>query len=261
MVIGLTSSSFCINNSLVQFYNENCLVGMKKIPDKSIDMVLCDLPYGTTACKWDSVIPFEPLWKQYKRIVKNNGAIVLFGSEPFSTKLRASNLQMYKYDWVWVKNTATGFLTVRTQPMRKYENVMVFSFGTVANGSKRNMKYYPQGLIEINENKKVKKKPSYIGNRPNQDGKDYIKKYTNYPANILQFAKDNPSLHPTQKPVKLLEYLINTYTLEGETVLDNCFGSGSTAVACVNTNRNFIGYELEEKYYNIAIDRLLQLKE
>lgn len=229
---------------------------MKRIEDKSIDMILCDLPYGTTACKWDTIIPFEPLWEQYERIIKDDGAIVLFGNEPFSTKLRHSNLKMYKYDWKWIKGHSTGFQTVKTQPLRKYEDVAVFSKGTIATGSKRNMKYFPQGLEALNKIKKVGKKPQYIGARPNQEGKEYIAKYTNYPINLLSFKRDKDKLHPTQKPVALLEYLIKTYTNKGETVLDNCIGSGTTAIACLNTNRNYIGFELDKQYFDLANERV-----
>lgn len=234
----------------------DCLELMKEIPDSSIDMILCDLPYGTTACKWDTVIPFEPLWEQYKRIIKDNGAVVLFGSEPFSSALRSSNFKLYKYDWKWIKEGSTGFQTVKTQPMRKYEDIMIFSKGTIASGSPRNMKYNPQGLVEINKTKKVGKKPQYIGDRPNQEGKEYVAKYTNYPVNLLEFSRDKNTVHPTQKPVALLEYLIKTYTNEGDVVLDNCMGSGSTCVACVNTNRHYIGFELDPQYYDIACKRL-----
>ena len=234
----------------------DCLELMKDIPDKSIDMILCDLPYGTTECKWDSVIPFEPLWEQYNRIIKDNGAIVLFGSEPFSSALRSSNFQLYKYDWKWIKEGSTGFQTVKTQPMRKYEDIMIFSKGTIASCSPRNMKYNPQGLVEINKTKKVGKKPQYIGDRPNQEGKEYVAKYTNYPVNLLEFSRDKNTVHPTQKPILLLEYLIKTYTNEGDVVLDNCMGSGSTCVACVNTNRHYIGFEKEPKYFDIACKRL-----
>ena len=229
---------------------------MKEIPDSSVDMILCDLPYGTTACKWDTVIPFADLWKHYDRIIKDNSAIVLFGSEPFSSALRSSNFQLYKYDWKWIKDSPTGFQTVKTQPMRKYEDIMIFSKGTIASGSSRNMKYNPQGLVLINKKRKVNKKPKYIGDRPNQDGKEYVAKYTNYPVNLLEFPRDKNRLHPTQQPVELLEYLIKTYSNNGETVLDNCMGSGSTGVACMNTGRKFIGIELDSKYFNIAESRI-----
>ena len=234
----------------------DCLELMQNIENESIDLILCDLPYGTTSCKWDVIIPFDKLWEQYNRIIKDNGAIVLFGSEPFSTKLRISNFKMYKYDWKWIKESPTGFQLVKTQPMRKYEDIMIFSKGTIANGSKRNMKYYPQNLIEINKIKKVKKKPEYLGTRSKQEGKTYVAKYTNYPINLLHFRRDKNKFHPTQKPVGLLEYLIKTYTNENDIVLDNCMGSGSTGVACVNTNRKFIGIEKNEKYFEIAKQRI-----
>lgn len=229
----------------------DCLELIKEIPDRSIDMILCDLPYGTTACKWDSVIPFEPLWEQYKRIIKDNGAIVLFGSEPFSTELRHSNLKMYKYDWIWDKKIPSGMSYARFQPMRQTENVSVFCNGKTV--------YNPQ---MVKRDKPIKKGGNkYSPSAPIQackEGKDFKKTYEyKNPTNLIVFDKIRKgSLHPTQKPIALLEYLIKTYTNEGETVLDNCMGSGSTGVACVNTNRNFIGYELNEEYFNIAQNRL-----
>lgn len=244
----------------------DCLEVMKTIPDKSIDMILCDLPYGTTACKWDLVIPFEPLWEQYNRIIKDNGAIVLFGSEPFSSKLRMSNLKNYKYDWVWVKNTSGGFATAKKRPMKYHENISVFF--------KKQPTYNPQ-MQEYSESTKKRFKDGEKVNRIKQ-----LENSTNlvqgglsfagekaidysqgkYPESV-QFFKSVPNsnnvrCHPTQKPVELLEYLIKTYTNEGETVLDNCMGSGSTGVACKNTNRDFIGIELDEKYFNIAKSRI-----
>lgn len=170
--------------------NGDCLEIMKQIPDHSVDMILCDPPYGTTDCKWDNIIDFNSMWKCINRIVKKKGAVVLFGNEPFSSSLRMSNIENYKYDWKWIKNSPTGFQTVKTQPMRKYEDIMVFSDGTVATGSKRNMFYYPQGLIEINKTKKVGRKPEYMGQRPNQEEKEYIAKYSNYPVNLLEFNRE-----------------------------------------------------------------------
>lgn len=242
---------------MIDLRNGDCLELMKDIPDKSIDMILCDLPYGTTACKWDVVIPFESLWEQYNRIIKDNGAIVLFGSEPFSSKLKCSNLNLFKYDWIWKKSRTVGFLNAKNAPLKDYEIISVFSKGTTANGSKKNMKYYPQGLIEINKPKKSVKQTNdtIVGNRPSRN-KDYIAKYTNYPKAIIQFNNERKQLHPTQKPVPLLEYLIKTYTNENEIVLDNCMGSGSTGVACLNTNRNFIGIELDKEYFEIAKNRI-----
>ncbi len=232
----------------------DCLELMKDIPDKSIDMILCDLPYGTTACKWDVVIPFEPLWEQYNRIIKDNGAIVLFGSEPFSSKLRFSNLKKYKYDWVWnKKNSGTGLLA-KYQPLKVTENIMVFG--------KNKVNYYP---IMSKVDKVVNRKKFANKNMGEHLGNTILKRKQDtgyrYPKNILEFYKDTKNqhqkkYHPTQKPVALLEYLIKTYTNENETVLDNCMGSGSTGVACINTNRNFIGIELDDKYFNIAKERI-----
>jgi site-specific DNA-methyltransferase (adenine-specific) len=230
----------------------DCLELMKEIPDKSIDLILCDLPYGQTACKWDSVIPFESLWKQYKRIIKDNGAIVLFGSEPFSSELRHSNLQMYKYDWIWEKPQGVNFAQFNHMPMSVYETISVFGNFGLSKNAKIQPIYNPQGVIEINKPKKAK---TYSEHRPTSNNKDHIQKFSNYPRQIIQF-KAARGFHPTQKPVALLEYLIRTYTNEGDTVLDNCMGSGSTGVACINENRNFIGYELNEEYFNIAQNRL-----
>jgi len=232
---------------LNKIYNEDCLEGMKRIPTKSVDMILCDLPYGTTACKWDTIIPFEPLWGQYKRIIKDDGAIVLFGSEPFSSKLRMSNLKLYKYDWIWNKTTFANQMCAKFQPLKIQENISVFS--------KKKHIYHPQGLLEIN---KITKQGSKItdNNRGGVRKTEYFQQYTNYPRNILEFKLDKQKLHSTQKPVALFEYLIKTYTDEGETVLDNCIGSGTTAIACINTKRNYIGFELDTSYYNIANKRI-----
>lgn len=221
----------------------DCLEKMKEIPDKSVDMILCDLPYGTTACKWDTIIPFKPLWEQYNRIVKPNGAIVLFGSEPFSTLLRYSNLKMYKYDWIWNKKIAGNPFIAKHQPLKTFENIIVFSKGK--------LKYNPQ-MTTGKMRKKGGGKSKLFNVECTSNTNDLY-----YPVAILEFsnAKRN-QLHPTQKPVALLEYLIKTYTNEGETVLDNCMGSGSTGVACLNTNRSFIGIELDENYFNIANERI-----
>lgn len=234
----------------IQIKQGDCLELMKEIPDESIDMILCDLPYGTTACKWDTVIPFDKLWEQYKRIIKDNGAICLFGSEPFSTELRHSNLKMYKYDWIWDKKIPSGMSYARFQPMRQTENISVFCKGKTV--------YNPQ---MIKRDKPIKGGGMSKGETTNNQKLVALHKTYDYknPINILVFDKIRKgSLHPTQKPVALLEYLIKTYTNEGETVLDNCMGSGSTGVACINTNRNFIGYELDEHYFQIAKERLEQ---
>lgn len=245
----------------MQLFQGDCLIEMKNIPDKSIDMILCDLPYGTTECKWDVVIPFEPLWEQYNRIIKMHGCIALFGQEPFSSYLRMSNIRQYKYDWIWIKNGNSGdFAMAKNKPLSKHESIVCFSKASFGNGAKNRMNYNPQDLIKI-EPKIVNKKEGGISTPHRPGRKEKIKtfttEHTNYPSTILSFNKDK-GLHPTQKPVALLEYLIKTYTLEGETVLDNTMGSGSTGVACVNTNRNFIGIELDKNYFTIAKERIEQ---
>lgn len=229
----------------VQLYNGDCLAVMPWLPDGCADMILCDLPYGTTACKWDTIIPFEPLWEQYKRLIKPNGAIVLFGSEPFSSNLRLSNLKWYRYDWVWEKSNSTGFQLANKRPLKKHENISVFY--------KNLPSYNPQGVVKYDR----KNRRSYVGeNWAEMKANCYIQKYTNYPTSILRFSYDKEKVHPTQKPVALLEYLIRTYTNEGETVLDNTMGSGSTGVACMNTGRNFIGIELDPGYFETAKNRI-----
>lgn len=238
----------------------DCLELMKDIPDGSVDMILCDPPYGTTACKWDTIISFETMWELYERIIKNNGAICLFGCEPFSSKLRLSNLDMYKYDWYWKKSRVSGFTNAKLKPLKDVETISVFSKGKTSNGNSNNMVYFPQGLIEINKTVTSYKrneadKEGHKFDRPSHRG-TYVQQFTNYPKQLLEFSSESKTQHPTQKPVALLEYLIKTYTNEGDVVLDNCMGSGSTGVACVNTNRNFIGIELNEEYFNIAKERI-----
>ena len=234
---------------LNKIYNEDCLEGMKLIDDKSVDMILCDLPYGTTQCKWDTIIPFKPIWEQYNRIVKDKGAIVLFGAEPFSSTLRMSNIKYYKYDWKWVKQRGTGHLNAKRQPMRNNEDILVFY--------KNQCLYNPQGIIEgkFNNNRPAKGKES--SKLYNKENTIPVSTKGNYPLNTLYFDKICINqLHPTQKPVELCEYLIRTYTNENELVLDNCIGSGTTAIACINTNRNYIGFELDSTYFDLANKRI-----
>lgn len=234
----------------VKLIHGDCLEKMKLIPDKSIDMILCDLPYGTTACKWDSVIPFDKLWEQYERIIKDNGAIVLFGSQPFTSALIMSNIKLFKYCWVWNKRKAGNIFLVKYQPMKIHEDIVVFS--------KKTHKYNP---IKVPRDK-IKRSKNYgtgeaMGGNREKENKVY--EYTDKnPVSIIEVsnAVQKGKLHPTQKPVALLEYLIRTYTNEYETVLDNCMGSGSTGVACVNTNRDFIGIELDKNYFDIAKERI-----
>jgi site-specific DNA-methyltransferase (adenine-specific) len=242
--------------------NGNCLDLMSDIDDKSIDMILCDLPYGTTACKWDSVIPFEQLWAHYKRIIKDNGAIVLTASQPFTSALVMSNIKMFKYEWIWVKNRVTGFANAKKRPLKNYEDILIFSNGTP--------RYHPQGLEKID--KIVKNGKSVGGNtmRPSIEsdqgkgrlrtvGESYLQEFTSYPRQVITNVKEgHKKEHPTQKPVALFEYLIKTYTNEGELVLDNCAGSGTTAIACLRTNRNYILIEQETKYCDIANKRIAE---
>ncbi|MDQ0154960.1 DNA-methyltransferase [Robertmurraya andreesenii] len=237
---------------LNRIYQRDCLGvgGMALIPDKSIDMILCDLPYGTTACKWDSIIPFEPLWEQYERIIKEGGAIVLTSSQPFTTKLINSNIDLFKYCWVWNKKKGGNIFNAKYQPMKIHEDICVFGKGTI--------KYNPQMV----KRDKVKKSKNYgtgeaFGGDKTPESKTYIYTHT-YPKSIIEFsnAVQKGKVHPTQKPVPLFEYLIKTYTEENNVVLDNCMGSGTTAVACVRTNRRFIGFETQPEYIEIANKRL-----
>ena len=224
----------------------DCLELMREIPDKSVDMILCDLPYGTTKNKWDSVIPLNKLWKSYERIIKDNGAIVLFSQMPFSAELVHSNLKLFKYEWIWQKDNGTGFLNAKKMPLKIHENILVFY--------KKLPLYNPQMRTGFKPYK-CKQGRHSTNYGAYEQGHITESNGERYPIDIIKFKKDS-GLHPTQKPVELLEYLIKTYTNENETVLDNCMGSGSTGVACVNTNRNFIGYELDEKYFEIAEKRI-----
>jgi len=229
----------------------DCLEVMKDIPDKSVDMILCDLPYGTTACKWDTIIPFEPLWEQYKRIIKDNGAIVLTASQPFTSALVMSNPKMFKYEWIWEKTRFSNQMLAKKQPLKIHENILVFY--------KNQPDYQPQGIVEVNKKTRQGKKiTDNIGGGERKT--EYLQTHTNYPKTI-QLFKNETGMHPTQKPVALFEYLIKTYTNEGDTVLDNCAGSGTTGVACKNLNRNFILIEKEPEYIEIINQRLTPLKD
>ena len=260
-------------------YHGDCLIEMSKILDRSIDLILCDLPYGTTdrngtenkganrILGWDNIIPLDKLWEQYKRVLKSNGVVVLTADQPFTSQLILSNLDWFKYEWIWKKRKTTGFLLANYRPMKCTEDILVFSSAGAAAASRngRNMTYNPQGLIEKNVKKKnnAKRLGKFL-NQPEHLGAgnkllhetEYEQKYTNYPSEIIEFGLDKDVVHPTQKPVELMEYLIRTYSNEGEVVLDNCMGSGTTGVACMNTNRNFIGIEKEDNYYKIAEQRI-----
>jgi len=239
----------------IELLQGDCLEKMKDIPDGSIDMVLCDLPYGTTACKWDTIIPFEPLWEQYKRIIKDNGAIVLTASQPFTSALVMSNVKMFKYEWIWDKTQGANFLMAKKQPLKVHENILVFA--------KNQTKYNPI-KTDADKDKIRPIKDGAISNITGQKqihSKDYDKE-KRYPKTIIIESSNKKECnklnrkHPTQKPVSLFEYLIKTYTNEGDLVLDNCMGSGTTGVACKNLNRNFIGIELDTGYFRIAEKRI-----
>lgn len=228
-----------------------CLELMKDIPDKSVDMILCDLPYGTTACKWDVIIPFDKLWEQYKRIIKDNGAIVLTAQTPFDKILGTSNLKLLKYEWIWEKTNATGHLNSKKMPMKAHENILVFyksqpTFNPIKTKGHSPVNFYTK---RNNSDGEVYGKTISVSGGGNTD---------RYPRSIQIFSSDKQrlNLHPTQKPTKLFEYLIKTYSNEGDLILDNCIGSGTTAVACKNLNRNFIGIELSEEYCKIARERI-----
>ena len=241
---------------MIELMHGDCLELMKDVPDQSVDMILCDLPYGTTACKWDTVIPFEPLWAQYRRVAKPNAAIVLTASQPFTSALGASNLEWLKYGLYWQKSRATGHLNAKRMPMKDIEDCLVFY--------KEQPTYNPQGLLPLN--KKQKNSASHIARGITSDPTsvvtsgitqaEYLQEFTNYPRQVLSFASEGSTVHPTQKPVALMEYLILTYTNEGDVVLDNTMGSGTTGVACMNTGRKFIGMEQDAKYFEIAQKRI-----
>jgi len=243
----------------------DCLSIMSKIPDESISLILCDLPYGTTRLAWDSVIDLNVLWSHYRRIITRNGAIVLFANQPFSSMLIAANPEMYKYSWIWKKPHPTGFLNANFRPLLSFEEILVFSHSGAGAGSKNdNMVYFPQGLVAINKKKqnKANTRGKHIHETVNcgtnnilNSNSTYEQKFTGYPINILEFKRDSPQIHPTQKPVALCEYLIKTYSKENDVVLDNCAGSGTTGVACLNTNRRFILIEIDKKWCQIAKER------
>ena len=263
----------------VSLYQGDCLVEMNNITENSVDLILCDLPYGTTDRKgikdkgdnrlleWDTVIPLDKLWEQYKRVLKPNGAVVLTADQPFTSQLIISNIDWFKYEWIWKKKKTTGFLLANYRPMKQTEDIVVFSPAGAAAPSRDggNMTYNPQGLIE----KKVKKKNNakrlgkFLHN-PEHMGKgnkllhetEYEQKYTNYPSEIIEFGLEKNIIHPTQKPVALMEYLVKTYTNEGEVVLDNCMGSGTTGVATVKCKREFIGIEQDVSYFEMASKRI-----
>ena len=241
----------------MELKNGNCLELMKEIPNNSIDMILCDLPYGTTSCKWDIIIPFESLWEEYKRIIKNNGAIALFGKQPFTSFLIQSNLKWWRYELIWEKEKGTDFGNANRKPLNAHESIQLFY-----NKQPTYNKQMRPGEPYVKKNNRNNTEEDL--NFKSDNSGTYINKGERTPISVLRFSRDNihkgTNFHPTQKPVKLLEWLIKTYTNENETVLDNCMGSGSTGIACINTNREFIGYELNKEYFEIAKKRIEEAK-
>ena len=248
-----------------RLYLGDCLEVMKKIPDKKVDCIICDLPYGTSASSWDKAINSEKLWEEYKRIIKENKAVVLFSQQPFTTCLIHSNMSWWKYNWIWEKDNATNFMNAHYCPMKITEDICVFGTGAtsfVKNG--KNLIYNPQfgegKAYRCRTGKHAHTDSAVVragkGGRADIEGYETINDGKRYPKNLIKFNRDKDKLHPTQKPVALLEYLVKTYTNENEIVLDNCMGSGTTGVACMNLNRKFIGIEKEEKYFNIAKERI-----
>jgi len=252
----------------IKLYFGDCIEKMKIIPDNSVDLVLCDLPYGTTKCKWDTIIPIDKLWEQYKRIVKKpSGVIALFGQQPFTSMLVSSNYKWFKYNLIWKKNKTTQYLLANYRPMKCTEDICVFSKGGAAAASRKkgNMTYNPQGLVAVNIKKRNSK--DRIGKMLNQShhlgpnnklvsNSEYTQKWTNYPNELIEFDVEYDTIHETQKPVKLIEYLIKTYSNESDVVLDNTMGSGTTGIGCINTNRKFIGIEKNEIYFKLSKFRI-----
>ena len=252
----------------INIANGDCLEVMKSIPSDSVHLILCDLPYGSTKCKWDCVIDVEKLWNEYKRVlVKPTGVILLFAQQPFTTRLISGNYDWFKYNLIWKKNKTTQFLLANYRPMKCTEDICVFSPGGAAAASRTtgNMTYNPQNLVPVNIVKKNSEKR--IGKMLNQKhhlgennkligNSEYKQSFTNYPTEMLEFDIESDTIHETQKPVKLIEYLIKTYSNEGDTILDNTMGSGTTGIGCVLTNRKFIGIELEKKYFDLSKERL-----
>lgn len=231
-------------------YLGDCLELMKEIPDKSIDCVICDLPYGTTRNQWDSIIPLHELWAEYKRIAKTNAAILLFGQTPFDKVLGASNLDMMKYEWIWKKTRATGHLNAKKMPMKLHENILVF-YKNLPTYNPQFTKGYPY----------VRHCNGHSSNYGYQAGATIVNDGSRYPKSIIEFASVIDGFHPTQKPVELIRYLIRTYTNEGDLILDNCIGSGTTAIACLKEKRHFIGMELNKEYYDVACERIKKERE
>lgn len=245
-------------------YNEDCLTGMERIPDGAVDAIICDPPYGTTCNRWDSQLPLDALWAQYRRIIKKNGVVALFATQPFTTTLIASNMRDYRYSWIWVKESPNGFMNANYAPLKITEDICVFSpYGKVGSLSKVPIKYNPQGVRVVNRTKRNNPNSTYrasqgytVGGNKLNSSEEYIQKLEGYPNNLLYFPRDKNTIHPTQKPVDLIRYLVRTYTDTGGLVLDNCMGSGTTAVAAMREGRHYIGFEKDRHYFDEAVKRI-----
>ena len=249
---------------LDNIYNQDCLEGMREMPDGSVDCIIVAPPYGTTSNKWDSVMPLDQMWEQYRRVIRQRGVIAIFATQPFTTTLIASNMKDYRYSWIWEKDSPNGFLNANYAPLKITEDICVFSpYGKVGSLSKVPITYHPQGVRVVNRTKRNNPNSTYRasqgysvgGNKLNSDA-EYVQRYEGYPNNILRFPRDKGAIHPTQKPVDLIRYLIRTYSETGGVILDSCMGSGTTAVAARMEDRHYIGFELSEEYYNKAIQRI-----
>lgn len=242
------------------FLKGDCLDLLKEVPDNSVDMVLCDLPYETVNWNrthaWDRIIPMDSLWEAYWRVLSPSGAILLFGNEPFSTRLKISQLEHYKYDYIWKKTKVGGFVLAKVKPLKVYETISVFSRGTTSPGRKNNMTYNPQGLVRVDKTVKNSGKNRLGFSGVSRTKPEYVQEFTNYPTDFLEFASEKNTFHPTQKPISLCEHLILTHSNEGAMVLDNCAGSGTTAIAAENTKRRWICMEKDEGYYGKAVERV-----
>lgn len=243
-----------IDRGNYKLYNGDCLEVMQQMSDESINLICADLPYGSTELTWDKHINSVKMWECFNRILKLDGNVVLFSTQPFTTKLINSNPSMFRYEIIWIKSRPTGFANANYRPMRKHENILVFTKSSTSTAGDIHATYNPQGLI-VKERKIKRSSRGYQGERVNSKD-EYISKYTNYPTTIWEFASEGKTVHPTQKPIPLMEEIVKTFSKENEIVLDCCMGSGSTGVACLNTNRRFIGIEKDEKYFKISCERL-----
>lgn len=248
-----------------KIYNEDCIEGMSRLKDESVDCIICDLPYGTTVVEHDKKLPYDKMWNEYLRVCKKNAAIVLFANNMFEMELASSNLKMFKFKYTWIKNSKTNFIQCRHRPMTQHEDILVFSKGNAANGAKNNITYNPQGLVKNGKVYKQSKTKigSIVGRRRCTENYNKPREYSGYPSDVLYYnvVSSKDTLVPAQKPLDLVEFLVKTYTNEGDLILDNCCGSGTTAIASVKNNRRFVGFEISEKFYKICMNRIEEIND